>query len=138
MPVLIDGLGNSYEYREIEKYAECVCLDGNRMIQGRLEDFTIHGGPLPIVTPPQARLVFTSAERVFLKANIASDSPDFTLKDFFEELSDPQLTEVDFNLTSVRDAYRYALEFLAPNMVPPYNAEMIETRYEQILTGKPL
>ena len=91
----------------------------------------------PVITPPQMRLLYTSAERVCIKANLASASPDPVIADFFSELGDPQLTQVNLNLASVQGAIGYSLAFVGPHMTPPYTADVIAARTAAMLTGVP-
>jgi hypothetical protein len=89
----------------------------------------------PVVTPPQFRMLYKSPERIVIRANIASASPDPVLSDFFTELNDPQLREVDLNLASVQGAIQYSINFVAPKMTPPYTADDIARRIAQMMTG---
>ncbi len=91
----------------------------------------------PILTPPEFRMLYTSQERIVLKANVASATPDPVLKDFFDELYDPQLKQVDLNLSSIRGAITYSLNFVAPHMTPPYTADDIVRREAEMLAGTP-
>lgn len=60
---------------------------------------------LPMVPPVEFKMLFTSAERIAIKA-----STDAVVQDFFELINDSRLTQVDRNLQSVKDAIAY-LEF---------------------------
>lgn len=91
----------------------------------------------PVITPPQMRLLYTSPERIAIRANLASATPDPVIADFFSELNDPQLTEVDLNLKSVQGVIEYSLNLVAPHMSPRYTAEDITRRKLEMLTGKP-
>lgn len=79
----------------------------------------------PIVTPIQFKLLFTSQERVAID-EAKSTSP--IIKDFFSLIDDPRLSEVDFNLKSVRDMIDELarLELIAPS------------RVEQIISATPV
>lgn len=58
--------------------------------------------PLPLmVSPIEFKLLFTSAERVGMKAARPTDA---ILDDFFDILDDPRLTVVDLGLQSTKDA----------------------------------
>lgn len=74
------------------------------------------------VSPVQFKLLFTSAERVKIKATRATDP---VVDDFFEIIEDPRLTKVDLTLKSTADALAYleSLEILT------------KTRVEEILQG---
>ncbi len=82
---------------------------------------------LPVVTPPQFLLLFTSAERVAARAKRATDQ---TLQDFFALIEDPRLEEVDMNLMSVQNGILYMLQ--TTSLYDP--ARMLE-RQAEILTG---
>ncbi len=58
----------------------------------------------PKVSPIQFKLLFTSQERVAIKAARVTDA---ILDDFYDIMDDPRLTEVDLNLQSVQDALDY-------------------------------
>lgn len=58
----------------------------------------------PKVTPVQFKLLFTSPERVAIKAARATDP---VVDDLWELVEDPRMTEVDFGLKSVRDSIEY-------------------------------
>lgn len=57
---------------------------------------------LPMVSPVEFKMLFTSAERIAIKS-----STDPVVIDFFELINDPRLTQVDRNLQSVKDAIAY-------------------------------
>ena len=57
---------------------------------------------LPMLSPVEFKMLFTSAERIAIKS-----STDPVVIDFFELISDPRLTQVDRNLQSVKDAIAY-------------------------------
>lgn len=126
--------------------AESPSIEYNATQRGWDDGATIHydpdkkfvvDGDKPIISPPQMRLLYTSEERVFIRSNLKSAAPDPVINDFFTELSDPQLTQVDLNLKSVQGAIEYSLNFVAPHMNPPYTAETIEARKLEMLTGAP-
>lgn len=56
----------------------------------------------PKVSPVEFKLLFTSAERIAIKA-----SADPVVQDFFEIVNDPRLTFVDLGLQSTKDAIAY-------------------------------
>ena len=66
----------------------------------------------PKVSPVQFKLLFTSPERVAIKAIRTTDA---IVDDFYDIIDDARLTEVDLNLQSVQDALDYltALGLLA-------------------------
>lgn len=76
----------------------------------------------PKVSPIEFKLLFTSLERVAIKA-----STDPIVQDFFSIVEDPRLTHVDLGLQSTQDALAYleTLELIAAG------------RKAEILTGKP-
>ena len=90
----------------------------------------------PIVSPVEMKMLYTSPERIAIRANLASASPDATLHDFFELLSDPQLKQVNMNLTSVQGAIYKSLEVIGPGLNPAYTEDDIKRRYAQMLTGQ--
>ena len=58
----------------------------------------------PKVTPVQFKLLFTSPERVAIKAARATDP---VVDDLWELVEDPRMEYVDFGLKSVRDSIEY-------------------------------
>ena len=56
------------------------------------------------VSPVEFKLLFTSHERVAIKAARATDT---VIDDFYEVVEDPRLTYVDLGLKSTRDAIGY-------------------------------
>ena len=58
----------------------------------------------PKVSPVEFKLLFTSAERVAIKAARATDQ---VIDDFYDIVEDPRLTNVDLGLKSTRDAIGY-------------------------------
>ena len=77
----------------------------------------------PKVSPVEFLLLFTSAERVAIRA-VRQEDP--VIDDFFDIVEDPRLTFVDLGLPSVQGA----LHYLAA-------AQLItDARLEEILTGK--
>jgi hypothetical protein len=77
----------------------------------------------PKVSPVEFMLLFTSPERVALKA---ARSTDPVIDDWMDIIQDPRLTHVDLALQSTQDALSYAVS------VNILTAE----RREQILTGQ--
>lgn len=77
----------------------------------------------PQVSPVQFTLLFTSPERVAIKA---ARTTDLVIDDFFDIVEDPRLTFVDLGLQSTQDALSYLVS------VGLLTAE----RREQILTGQ--
>jgi hypothetical protein len=75
------------------------------------------------VSPVQFKLLFTSTERVAIRAARTSD-PE--IEDFFSIIEDPRLTEVDLGLSSTIEA----LDYLVLHNV------ITEARKAEILTGK--
>ena len=58
----------------------------------------------PKISPVEFKLLFTSAERVAIKAARTSDP---IIDDFFDIVEDPRLTLVDLGLQSTKDAIDY-------------------------------
>ena len=58
----------------------------------------------PKVTPVQFKMLFTSPERVAIKAARATDP---VVDDLWELVEDPRMEYVDFGLKSVRDSIEY-------------------------------
>ena len=58
----------------------------------------------PKVSPVEFKLLFTSQERVAIKAARATDP---VIDDFFDIVEDQRLTHVDLGLQSVKDAINY-------------------------------
>lgn len=77
----------------------------------------------PQVSPVQFKLLFTSPERVAIKAARTTDS---VIDDFFDIVEDPRLTHVDLGLQSTQDALSY---MVSSNL-------LTADRREQILTGQ--
>jgi len=77
----------------------------------------------PKVSPVEFMLLFTSPERVALKA---ARSTDPVIDDWMDIIQDPRLTHVDLALQSTQDALSYAVSV---------NILTVERR-EQILTGQ--
>lgn len=77
----------------------------------------------PKVSPVEFLLLFTSAERVAIRA-VRPDDP--VIDDFFDLVEDPRLTFVDLGLPSVQGA----LHYLAASQL------ITDARREEILTGK--
>lgn len=57
---------------------------------------------IPKLSPIEFKMLFTSQERITIKA-----STNAVVQDFFEIINDPRLTYVDRNLQSVKDAVGY-------------------------------
>lgn len=76
----------------------------------------------PQVSPVEFKLLFTSAERIAIKA--ARDA-DAVIDDFFDIVDDPRLTRVDLGLDSTRNALAYLEQ----------KGLITEERKLQILTG---
>lgn len=77
----------------------------------------------PKVTPVQFKMLFTSAERIAIKA---AKTTDPVLEDAFEILEDPRLTEVDLGIKSNQDLLLYMVS----------NGLITDARRMEILTGK--
>lgn len=60
----------------------------------------------PKVSPVEFTLLFTSAERVAIKAERATDP---VIADIYSIVDDPRLTHVDLGLQSTRDAIDYLI-----------------------------
>lgn len=58
----------------------------------------------PKVSPVEFKLLFTSPERIAIKAERATDP---VIDDFFDIVDDPRLTFVDLGLQSTQDALAY-------------------------------
>lgn len=72
------------------------------------------------ISPVEFKLLFTSLERIAIKA-----STDLIVQDFFEIVNDPRLTKVSLVMNSTKDALAY-LESI----------KLLEVgRKEQILSG---
>jgi hypothetical protein len=75
------------------------------------------GGPEPIkpacptVSPVEFKLLFTSAERIAIKAARETDP---IVEDFYSIVEDPRLTQVDLKLQSTQNAIDY---LIAQNLV---------------------
>lgn len=81
--------------------------------------------PAPVVVPPKVspvefKLLFTSAERIAIKAARASDP---VLEDAYEILEDPRLTHVDLSLASNRGLIDY---LVSKSLVTAPRAEQIK------------
>lgn len=86
------------------------------------------GEPVPAsiapVSPVEFKLLFTSAERVGIRAARATDP---VIDDFFDIVDDPRLTEVNLNLASTVGAVNYLA-----------TKDLIEQdRVDEILMGRP-
>lgn len=71
----------------------------------------------PQLTRVQFKMLFTSAERIAIKEARATDA---ILDDFYELLEDPQLTYIDLDLQSNRDAINYLASkgYITPERIP--------------------
>lgn len=78
---------------------------------------------LPKLSPVEFMLLFTSAERVAIKAARATDP---VIDDFMDIIEDPRLTIVDVGLKSTRDALLY---LVSKNI-------LTEERSTEILSGQ--
>lgn len=76
----------------------------------------------PKVSPIEFKLLFTSAERLAIKAARETDP---VVDDFFEIVEDPRLTYVDLNLQSTQDGLSYLVS----------QSLITEQRKAEILTG---
>ncbi|WFS02767.1 hypothetical protein [Rhizobium tumorigenes] len=103
---LIDANGNEYPYTTLEEHGDSVTLDGGRMIQGKLSEFTVVPGKPPTVGPMQFQLLFAPMERV---TAMALRKTDPVIDSFWQMIDDPRMTAVDLSLKSVQDAIEYML-----------------------------
>jgi hypothetical protein len=97
----------------------------------------------PTINPIQFKLLFTSAERIAIKAARLTDP---IIDDAYELLDDPRLTEVDLSLTSNQELIGYLAQqgLIAPKRVteimtgvwnlPPQGLIAAE-QVEEIMTG---
>jgi len=76
----------------------------------------------PKVSPIRFMMLFTSTERIFIRAAVATDP---VIADWWSIVNDPRLTEVDMGLASVQGA----LDYLTSESL------LAEGRKDQILTG---
>jgi hypothetical protein len=77
----------------------------------------------PKVSPVEFKLLFTSQERVAIKAARATDP---VIDDFYDIVEDPRLTFVDLGLQSTQDALTYMVA----------QGLLTEDRRSEILSGK--
>ena len=77
----------------------------------------------PKVSPVEFKLLFTSPERVSIKAARATDQ---VIEDFFDIVNDPRLTHVDLGLKSTQDAIGYLAQ----------QGLIAEARVAEILQGQ--
>jgi len=77
----------------------------------------------PKVSPVEFKLLFTSAERVAIKAARANDP---VIDDFYDIVEDPRLTHVDLGLQSTHGALSYMVSV----------GLLTEARRDEILSGK--
>ena len=73
------------------------------------------------VSPVEFKMLFTSSERIAIKALKETDE---IIADFYEIVEDPRLTVVDFTLQSVRDAIDY---MVSKNVITADRALEIKT-----------
>lgn len=93
--------GISSSFSEGENYTTITPpdnVDNPKFINGAWVDYAV----LPMVSPVEFKMLFTSQERIAIKA-----SPNAVVQDFFEIINDPRLTYVDRNLQSVKEAVNY-------------------------------
>lgn len=77
----------------------------------------------PKVSPVEFKLLFTSAERVAIKAARANDP---VIDDFYDIVEDPRLTHVDLGLQSTHGALSYMVS----------EGLLTEARRDEILAGQ--
>lgn len=68
--------------------------------------------PAPVISPVQFKLLFTSAERIAIKAFRAGTAPETAdaravIDDWYEIVDDPRLTEVDLGLSGTIEGVNY-------------------------------
>jgi hypothetical protein len=82
--------------------------DGLQLIKQVVPSTPVDLPPPPVVypqvSPVQFKLLFTSPERIAIKAARATDP---VVDDFFDIVEDPRLTHVDLGLQSTQDALSY-------------------------------
>ncbi len=131
MATLIDKAGNRYDYTTIAEHEDSVTLDGDRIIQGKLPDFTIEEAILPLLTPMTLYLAFKPAERIAIKT-----SADPLVVEFWAmyQLSVQLDKPTDPNLKSVKEALAYLAQ---PKAATPPGAGILESadRIEEIRRG---
>lgn len=84
-------------------------VPGSRLVDGEwiAPEVAPESEPAPVypqVSPVEFKLLFTSPERVAIKAARASDP---VVDDFYDIVEDPRLTFVDLGLQSTQDAIGY-------------------------------
>jgi hypothetical protein len=77
----------------------------------------------PVITPMTFKMLFTSAERIAIKSKVTTDP---IIEDWWSIVNEPNLTEVNLNLTSTQEALDYLIEV----------GVLEEDRKIQILTGQ--
>ena len=86
--------------------------------------------PEPVITyakvsPIEFKLLFTSSERVAIKASRATDP---AIDDFYDIVEDPRLTFVDLGLNSTQQALQY---MSAQSLIAPERIEQILSNQQQ-------
>lgn len=130
--VAVDVSSNPDDQFHPDIAAEFVAVPDSVHTGWRLVDGTWEA-PAPVIEPPpvvvypkvspvEFKLLFTSAERVAIKAARATDP---AIDDFYEIIEDPRLTFVDLGLQSTQDALAY---MISVNL-------LTEARSAAILTG---
>jgi len=79
----------------------------------------------PKVSPIEFKLLFTSAERIAIKAAVATDP---VIEDFYSIIEDPRLTFIDLGLSSTQSALLYMV----------LQGILTSGRVPEILSGQPL
>lgn len=77
------------------------------------------------VSPIEFKLLFTSSERVAIKASRATD---LAIDDFYDIVEDPRLTFVDLGLNSTQQALQY---MAAQSLIAPERIEQILSNQQQ-------
>ena len=77
------------------------------------------------VSPIEFKLLFTSQERVAIKASRATD---LAIDDFYDIVEDPRLTFVDLGLNSTQQALQY---MSAQSLIAPERIEQILSNQQQ-------
>lgn len=86
----------------------------------------------PEVSPVEFKLLFTSMERIAIKA---ARSNDPVIDDFMSIVEDPRLKALDLKLDSNKQAIEYTLGVIGQKLNPPYQQADITNRATQILHG---
>lgn len=109
---------------------------GWRLVDGQWQATDPQPGPKPEPTRPQVspiefKLLWTSPERLALKAARATDP---VVDDFFDIIEDPRLTHVNLALASTQQGIDYCLsKLVAANVLQSAD---VPARREQILSGE--